>query len=492
MASIVLATCNGKWLHPSLGLRSLKANLGELAAEARLLEFDLRRSPVELAEALLAETPRILCLGIYIWNVELLTRALAIVKTVAPETFVLAGGPEITPHVLESPLASWVDCFLQGEGELRCAELCRRILDGEPPSESYLVAEPPELSSLALPYALYEDEDLRHRICYVETSRGCPHGCVYCRSSMDPTLRFFPLERILPAFSELLNRGCRHFKFVDRSFNASLPHGLAVLDFFRDRWQEGLVLHLEMLPHRFPEALRDRLRRFPRGGLHLEVGVQSFDAAVTARIGRPIDSEAAAEGLRFLRDETGAVVHADLIVGLPGERFEAFGRGFDRLQALAAAEIQVNLLKRLHGTPLTEHETRWGLAFAPHPPYEILRSDALSFDEIRRLHRFGRYWELVHNRGRFPATAARLVADGSPFRMHLELCDWLWSRFGRVHHLGVDELGRALFDWLVEGRGLGREEAAETLIADTQGRVDRRLPRWLSAVQRGRERRPNS
>ena len=483
MAEIVLATCNGKWCHPALGLRSLLANMGPLAERTRLLEFDLEPSPVELAEAILAPAPRILGLSLSIWNRERLEACIPVLRALAPDLAIVVGGPEVHPALGDGPLGTRVDCFVEGEGELVFPEICRQLLDGGSPPP-YVVAPPPPLDALRLPWALYEAEDLVHRVIYVETSRGCPHSCAYCRSARDAALRFYPLAEVLRGLDGLLDRGCRAFKFVDRSFNASLPRALALLDHFLARPElPDLTLHFEMLPHRFPEELRRRLRAFPPGALHLELGVQSFDEAVGARVGRPFEADAVEGGLRFLRDETGADVHADLIVGLPGEDLDGFGRGFDRLAGLRPGEIQVNLLKRLAGTPLADRAEAWGLVFAAHPPYEILRSDAMSFETLRRLHRFGRYWALIHDRGHFPHVAALLREGDSVFRTHLALSDWLWERTGRWHHLGVETLAPLLFAWLVEEDGRERSAVVEALVEDHRGRSERRLPRWLSGEQ---------
>src|SRR5262249_40265628 len=155
-------------------------------------------------------------------------------------------------------------------------------------------------------------------------------------------------------------------------------------EFFWQRYEPGLFLHFEMIPDRLPEALREPIRRFPAGALQFEVGIQTFNDAVAERISRRQDNDKLADNLRFLREQTGVHVHADLIVGLPGEDVDSFAAGFDRLVELGPQEIQVGILKRLRGTPIVRHDAEWGMVYSPHPPYEVLRTRTMDFAALQR------------------------------------------------------------------------------------------------------------
>ena len=93
---ILLATINAKYFHASLGLRYLLANLGDLQPRAAIREFILSHRPADIAEQLLAARPRIIGLGVYIWNAQETAQVVAIVKAVSPETIVILGGPEVS------------------------------------------------------------------------------------------------------------------------------------------------------------------------------------------------------------------------------------------------------------------------------------------------------------------------------------------------------------------------------------------------------------
>src|SRR5882672_11234157 len=240
-------------------------------------------------------------------------------------------------------------------------------------------AELPDFSQIALPYDFYDDQDVAHRIIYVEASRGCPFTCEFCLSSLDIPVRQVPLPALLGHLQRLLDRGVKQFKFVDRTFNLNVNTSKTILEFFLERYQPGHFFHFEMVPDRLPEALREIIARFPAGALQFEVGIQTFNLATGALIKRRQNYERLEENLRFLRGSTGVYIHADLIVGLPGETVESFGRGFDRLIGLGPQEIQVGILKRLRGTPIVRHDVEWQMIYSQHPPYEILQNKLIDF-----------------------------------------------------------------------------------------------------------------
>jgi radical SAM superfamily enzyme YgiQ (UPF0313 family) len=271
-------------------------------------------------------------------------------------------------------------------------------------STKFIAAPLADLSRVALPYDLYTDEDLQHRVIYVEASRGCPYECEFCLSALDIPVRQFALEPFLAAMQRLLERGARVFKFVDRTFNLNLRTSRAILEFFLARYTPGLFLHFEMIPDRLPDALREIIAQFPAGSLQFEVGIQTFSPEVATRISRRQDNELVDRNLRWLRDHTGVHVHADLIFGLPGETLESFAGGFDRLVALRPHEIQVGHLKRLRGTPIIRHDAEFQMVYSPHPPYELLQNSAIDFATMQALRRFAKAWDLIANSGNFVET----------------------------------------------------------------------------------------
>jgi radical SAM superfamily enzyme YgiQ (UPF0313 family) len=475
MAEILLTTLNARYAHAAFGLRYLLANMGDLADRTELVEFVANAPASETLEAIVARNPRIIGIGVYIWNVEPATRLVGELKRALPEATIVLGGPEVSYEVDQQEIVRLADYLITGEGDLAFAALCGELLCGHRPSSKIIHAPLPALDTLNLPYHLYNDEDLAHRVIYVEASRGCPYTCEFCLSAVEIPVRQFPLERFLSEMQALLGRGARRFKFVDRTFNLNLRTSRAILEFFLERYQPGLFLHFEMIPDRFPESLRDVIQRFPDGALQFEVGVQTFNDDVAELISRRQDNAKLEENLRFLRDHSGVHVHADLIVGLPGESAASFAAGFDRLVALWPQEIQVGMLKRLRGTPIVRHDTAWQMVYNASAPYEIISTRLIDPESMASLRRFARFWDLVVNSGNFHESAPLLWEVRSPFAGFFEFAEWCHARFQRSWAIPLPALAEAVFEFLVTVRGLPRQTTAETIWRDYQrgGRYDR-------------------
>ena len=492
MPEIVLTTLNARYIHAAFGLRYLLANLGDLQPRAALVEFDINQRPMEIVEAILAREPRIVGFGVYIWNVTPTTEVVALIKRLRPGIVVILGGPEVSHETDGQEIVRLADHVITGEADLKFAEVCRTLLEGGT-LPKIIPAELPALDRLALPYELYSDHDLAHRVLYVEASRGCPFTCEFCLSSLDVPVRACALEPFLAALERLLARGARQFKFVDRTFNLNLHTSRAILEFFLARWRDGLFVHFEMVPDRLPDALREVIAKFPPGALQFEVGIQTFDDATSKNISRRQNIAKLEDNLRFLRENTGVHIHADLIVGLPGEDVESFGRGFDRLLALRPQEIQVGILKRLRGTPIVRHDAGWAMLYSPQPPYEILQNKLIDFTAMQRMRRFARCWDLVGNSGRFAETTPLLWADGgSPFCALLAFSDWLATRMGRLHSIALVALAEHLFTFLIEEKVVPRERVAAALSHDWQCGVGRERLAFLEPTAESRVAAPSA
>lgn len=511
--AILIAAVNARHSHASMGARCLLANMGELRNQTGLLEFTIQQSAAEIAEAIAARHPQILALGIYIWNVARVRELIPLLRDRLPTLKIVLGGPEIPARGRagskdgDPTPPSGLDCdvVIHGEGDLAFASLCRDLLshpekpargragsnNGDPtPSlgkwqagREALTPEPPNLAQIQMPYDEYSDEDLAHRLLYVESSRGCAMQCDYCVSANDRTVRFFPMEPLLAAFDKLLQRGARQFKFCDRSFNLDIPRAMEILSFFLERIPEhpGIFLHFEMLPDRFPDDLCERLAKFPPRSLQLEIGLQSLNPEVLERIRRPQDLECAAEAIRFLRTQTHAWIHADLIAGLPGETPESFAAGFDRLVEIGPHEIQLGILKKLPGAPIARHDAEFDMRYSPEPPYEIRSTRDWPAEHLIRTARFAHYWDAIVNSGRFIPAAPLIWQDSdSVFGAFMEFADWMGRRFPNEHGNPLGDLVEALFEFLTQVRKLPPEPVADALIRGYRHTGARDIPASLA------------
>ena len=471
--SIVLSTLNARFAHASLGLRYLLANMQELTAQTALKEFVIGAKTSDVVEKLLAMQPRIIGFGVYIWNVEETTRIVAMLKRVAPEIVIVLGGPEVSYEYQNQEIVRLADYLVTGWGETTFVQLCRAILHGPQPLMKVHSGEQPPLEQINSPYSLYSAEDLAHRTLYVEASRGCPFKCEFGLSALDKTAWPFALDAFLEQMQNLYERGARQYKFVDRTFNLNVKTSLKILQFFLDKLEQfpddPVYAHFELVPDHLPEELKASIKKFPAGSLQFEIGIQTFNPEVQARISRKQNNEKASENLRWLREESQAHLHVDLIAGLPGEDLASFAAGFDKLVTLNPHEIQFGILKRLRGTPIIRHTEKFKMVFDDFPPYSIIETDCLNFSTMQRLNRFARYWDMVANSGRFAATLPIILSD-SPFKNFLALSDWLYDKTDATHKIALDRLATLIKNWLVE-QGMTTENAHELVGSDYAGKI---------------------
>jgi radical SAM superfamily enzyme YgiQ (UPF0313 family) len=472
--TILLSTLNARYAHASLGLRYLLANMGALQEQTSLHEFVIGAKTTEIVERLLAQSPRIIGFGIYIWNVEETTRVVAMLKRVAPQVTIVLGGPEVSHEPGEQDIVRLADYLVTGWGDVTFPKLCGEILHGPKPLMKIHAGVQPPMADIAMPYSLYSDNDIANRTLYVEASRGCPFKCEFCLSALDKTAWPFGLDTFLGELETLHARGARLFKFVDRTFNLNIKTSLKIMQFFLDKLEanpdDPVYAHFELVPDHLPDALKEGIRKFPPGALQFEIGIQSFNPAVQALVSRRQDNAKAAENIRWLCEQSHAHLHVDLIAGLPGEDIDSFARGFDQLVALKPHEIQFGILKRLRGTPIIRHTEEHGLVFDPYPPYTILATRLIDFPTMQRLVRFARYWDLVANSGRFAHTLAHILGE-SPFANFMAFADWIYAKTDATHRIALERLAKLVVQWLETG-GMQRSEAEALVGSDYAGRVD--------------------
>jgi hypothetical protein len=282
---------------------------------------------------------------------------------------------------------------------------------------------------------------------------------------------------------DLYLRGARHFKFVDRTFNLKVDSSLRIMQFFLDKMEKDkLFLHFELIPDHLPEKLKDLIARFPPHSLQFEIGIQSMDPAVQKLISRKQDTTRTASNLAWLRHNSNAHIHADLIVGLPGEDIETFARGFNQLISMQPHEIQVGILKRLKGTPIIRHTAEYGLCFNPDVPYNILCNNLINFENMQRMTRFSRYWDMIANSGRF-GCSMDLILGSAPFENFMQLSDWLYQETAQTHKLALERLFRLVYQGMIDALGIDQDLVKQQILLDYDRSGIKGSPRFLQSDQ---------
>ncbi len=475
--AILLTTLNARYSHSSIGLRYLYANMQELKTNTKICEFTINDQIQDVAEQLLAQQPRLIGLGVYIWNASLCAELVATIKKVSPQTIVVLGGPEVSYLPMRVNFDA-ADYIVQGEADLAFYQLSKALMGGLKPTERIIKAELPDIKRIELPYDDYTDEDVANRYIYVEASRGCPFQCEFCLSSMDDKVRNFDIDTFLEALEKLWLRGVRNFKFIDRTFNLNVKIASRLLDFFLSKPLPYFV-HFEVIPDHFPEALKQRMTLFAPATLQLEIGIQTLNLEVAKNIHRNLKMEKITQNIAFLEQETSAHMHLDLIVGLPGETLQSFGEGLNQLAGMTDSEIQIGILKKLAGTTLHRHDEKFAMVYADIPPYDILKNDVLSFGDIQHMKRFARFWNLYYNSGNFKKSISQLWSDGDVFKHFSLFSTWVYAQSNSTWKIALERLAYYLFCYRTQVQGANKTQVAELLLLDLLKLEGRKIPNFL-------------
>lgn len=416
----IIATLNAKYIHTSLALRWLYVSNRD-TCDIAFKEYTIKEKPEVVVDDLLATECDLLGLSVYIWNVNQMERIIRMLKQRNPGLLIVVGGPEVT-YEPEHFLKTWdIDYVISGEGEFVLGELIQSLENGKTPkiegvsskeyiSKTVAKADLERLSRLPSPYLLEEDrENLRNRLVYFETSRGCPYQCQYCLSSREKGVRYFPMEYILENLNALIRAGAKQIKFLDRTFNLNKQHTRSVFDYLIQNHRDGLSCQFEIYADLLDDEMIDYLNvNLPANYFRFEVGIQSTYEPTNIAVKRKQDFTLLANNIRKLMDGGKVVLHLDVIAGLPYETYDRFVRSFNDVFALGAKEVQLGFLKMLRGTNLRREAEKYGYSYKEQAPYEINYNALISSEELHRIHEAEHALEKYWNSGRFSRTMHRV------------------------------------------------------------------------------------
>ena len=437
---VIIACLNSKYIHASLAPWCLLSGIRALCAcsiDAKVMEATINSDINSFAEQIIKEAPDIVSFSSYIWNIEKTFELCRILKEKTGCTIIL-GGPEVSyraKNVLEN--YSYIDFVLSGEGEKSFPKFIDAYSNnGDYNKVSGLsyrandnIISIPEEECTETPPSPYSEEffdNLKGRISYIETSRGCPYRCAFCLSGRCSPLRFFDIEQVKKDIIKLAVSGTKTIKFVDRTFNAKADRANEILDFILSKYgteiPEGTCFHFEIAGDILKGSTMEILAKAPKGVFQLEIGMQSFNEETLKAINRKTDTKKLVENIKKLISFGNMHIHIDLIAGLTGEDIKSFERSFDIGYSLKANMLQMGFLKLLYGADMRENKEKYPCEFNENPPYEVTSTPWLSNDEIIKLKKCEDALERMYNSGRFLFTLDYLLEECgyTPFRLFMD------------------------------------------------------------------------
>ena len=518
----LLAALNAKYIHSNPALYSLRAYAEkyhpEAAAQVELAEYTINQTVEEILADLYERKPEAVAFSCYIWNWKMMQEVISELHQVRPELPIWLGGPEVSYHaeeVLEQ--FPFLTGIMVGEGEVTFSELLTfyekkssgryseqqqlqivafwpgaikqagldsiaGIVYRDPITGELVRTKERSLTNISeIPFFYKDMKDFANRIVYYESSRGCPFRCGYCLSSIDKRVRLRDLALVKEELQFFLDHKVPQVKFVDRTFNCKHDHSIAIWKYIMEHDNGITNFHFEIAADILNEEELELLEQMRPGLVQLEIGVQSTNPKTIKEIHRVMDFEKVSKIVRRIQNKGNVHEHLDLIAGLPYEDVESFAHSFDDVYALKPEQLQLGFLKVLKGSFMQEHQEEYGIVHKAHPPYEVLYTKWISYEDVLRLKGIEEMVEVYYNSRQFTNTMEELEKEyDSAFTMYDRLASYyedngynavqhkrsaryeILLNYIRLHHKEKEDLFREVltYDYYLRENAKSRPEFA--------------------------------
>lgn len=431
--NIVLAAINAKYIHSNLAVYSLRAYAQQYKDEIQIAEYTINQQIDDILMDLYKKKPDVLCFSCYIWNLSYVEELIRELGKIFPSVPIWVGGPEVsydTKDVLER--LPEVTGVIFGEGEktflevveyyhgkdVKLSEIKGITYRGE--EGQFLQNSWREVMDLSeVPFVYHDMADFKNKIIYYESSRGCPFSCSYCLSSIDKCLRFRKLELVEKELQFFIDEKVPQVKFVDRTFNCNHKHAIAIWKYIKEHDKGITNFHFEVAADLLNEEELELIESMRPGLIQLEIGVQSTNEQTIREIRRTMRFEEVARIVQRINQGENVHQHLDLIAGLPYEDMESFQKSFDDVYRLHPEQLQLGFLKVLKGSYMESQKERYGLVYKSRPPYEVLYTKWLSYEEMMQLKSVEEMVEVYYNSRQFSYCLRKLEEEyASPFVLY--------------------------------------------------------------------------
>lgn len=493
--NILLVAVNAKYIHSNLAVYSLKAYAEKqncLCGSINIAEYTINQPLDQILMDLYKKKPEILCFSCYLWNISYIEQLVCEISKVMPEIEIWLGGPEVSWNAEEVlQRLPQVRGVMRGEGEETFLDLvhfyegafesCGKGLDDilgityykeevrEEKTERFITAteERPVMADLnGIPFVYEDIEAFEHKIIYYESSRGCPFSCSYCLSSIDKCLRFRDLELVKRELQFFIDHDVPQVKFVDRTFNCRHDHAMEIWRYVAEHDKGVTNFHFEVAADLLNEEEIALIASMRPGLIQLEIGIQSTNMQTIREIRRTMQFEKVKRIVEQIHAKGNIHQHLDLIAGLPYEDYQRFRCSFNEVYALKPEQLQLGFLKVLKGSYMEEKAKDYQLIYQERPPFEVLSTAWISYDEVIALKGIEEMVEVYYNSRQFEKTLELLEKEfDDAFSMFESLRDYYETKgLDQLNHTRISRY-EILFDFVKQ---LLKEKHLEDKIASYQ------------------------
>lgn len=447
---ILLVAVNAKYIHSNLAVYSLRKYAGKYADDIKIKELTINHLEEDILKEIYREKADVVAFSCYIWNIDIITRITAELRKVEKNLKIWYGGPEVSYDAFQCLTANPVlDGIMIGEGEQTFLELVEYYTQGTGKLEDIKglafrkadgnihITPVRELISLdQIPFPYEDIKDFTNRIIYYESSRGCPFSCSYCLSSIDKSVRLRSMELVTKELKFLLDARVPQVKFVDRTFNCNKKHAMDIWKFIKDNDNNITNFHFEISADLLTEEEIEFLSALRPGQVQLEIGVQSTNPETIKAIHRRADFEKIKYNVARVREARNIHQHLDLIAGLPFEDVSSFEKSFNEVYRMKPDQLQLGFLKVLKGSSMETESEDYGITYRSSPPYEVLFTKYISYEDILRIKGISDMVEIYYNSTQFTYSMGFLEHFyQSPFLLYRDISEFYEKKgFAELAH----------------------------------------------------------
>jgi anaerobic magnesium-protoporphyrin IX monomethyl ester cyclase len=401
-------------LNPLLNLALLARPVIEAGYEARILDLNIgNNSDSFLGKEIRKEKPRFAGITSTTPLYPEAKRLAQFIKEISPDTVLIIGGAHGTTFPEEVLKDSAFDIVAMGEGDFIMRDL---LTTGNPGNIKGLVFKEnggivntgragyiKNLDELPLPawdlYDLdkYDKYSLSNRKSppgYLETSRGCPWGCVFCNKNIHGR-KFRPktAERVVDEIEYMLKSGFKEINILDDTFSTDLDRIKSICDKIMRR---GLRFPWHPLNGmRVDRADKELFIMMKKAGCYkVSFGIESGNQDILDKAGKGINLQQVRDAVSRAR-QLGFETFGYFMIGLPGETEETLKDTINFANELKLDMAKFNIAVPLPGTEIFEEWDRMGLIktkdwskynfYSPH--YEIYEHPELSHRTIAKYYK---------------------------------------------------------------------------------------------------------
>lgn len=448
---------------------------------------------MDIASSIARLRPELVGFSCYIWNIENTLKVCSVLKEINEDIEIILGGPEVSYDGYEvMKNNSFVDYVIEGEGEVAFNKFLRAVVDKSiniRDVEGLLYRDSGEIMKNS-PSAPIEDlnvipfpyNELPDKIVYYEATRGCPFNCKYCLSSRIRGLRYFNIERVKRDLKFFIDNKVALVKFVDRTFNANRKFSREIWEFLIAEAKDT-KFHFEIAADILDDDTLEFLNSAPGELFQFEVGVQTTNPVILKNINRVMDFERVKKNIIRLKQGNNIHCHLDLIAGLPGEDMESFKKSFNDCMEIKPEVLQLGFLKILKGSPMYFERERYGIRFVKYPPYQVISTESMSFEELDKLIKFEKVFETYYNSEIFKVSMDYILNHRvSAFDFFMEFTDYLNSEGFFDRSFDLKSKFKLLLDFwsLSHGESVFKDILLHDFIINTKKSV---IPEFLGVYQ---------